>query len=114
MWCSSAGAQTTAYTYDNLDRLTEAKYSTTKVLGTISYTYDEAGNRLSQVQESFLVKPGDLDNDGSITLKDTILGLQILADGQPSEKVDFRADVDGDGKLGLAEVIFSLQNISTH
>ncbi|MFY9587950.1 MAG: RHS repeat-associated core domain-containing protein, partial [Actinomycetota bacterium] len=44
-WASDAGA--TAYTYDNMDRVTEACYTTT-CSDFIRYTYDEVGNRLTQ------------------------------------------------------------------
>ena len=50
---------------------------------------------------------GDLNQDGKVDLKDSILGLK-LATGF-STSVNKLADVDGDQKTGLAESIYALQ-----
>ena len=41
---TDGGAETTSYVYDNLDRLIGVTYATTQ----IAYTYDAAGNRLTE------------------------------------------------------------------
>jgi hypothetical protein len=53
--------------------------------------------------------PGDVDESGSIDLKDTIIVLQLGAGMTPSSMIN--ADVNNDGKLGLEEAIFDLQVI---
>ncbi len=57
--------------------------------------------------------PGDLDGNGQGELADAILGLQVLSGmSPPGLRGDFAvsgADVNGDGKIGIAEVIYILQ-----
>lgn len=55
--------------------------------------------------------PGDSNHDGFVDLTDTVLILQVLGGFTPSQAVFIDADVDGDGKLGIAEVIYSLQRL---
>ena len=54
---------------------------------------------------------GDLDNSKTIDLTDAVLALQIIAGLNP-EGVNLNADVNGDGKIGLAEVLYILQTVS--
>ena len=58
--------------------------------------------------------PGDLDDNGQADLVDAILGLQVMSGMKPSElredSAGSGADVNGDGKIGMAEVIYILQN----
>ncbi|MDP2875740.1 MAG: dockerin type I domain-containing protein, partial [Holophaga sp.] len=55
-------------------------------------------------------KPGDINGDGSITIADAILAMQVLAgmrpEGLPAAAL---SDVNGDGKIGLPEVIYIMQ-----
>ena len=55
--------------------------------------------------------PGDMNNDGTVDLKDAVLGLKLVA-GENQEKVSLDADVNGDEKMGLEEVIYILQAVS--
>jgi hypothetical protein len=57
---------------------------------------------------------GDVNNDCAINLQDVILSLKLLAgmDTFPllqSGRATLDADVNGDGKIGMAEVIFIIQ-----
>lgn len=52
---------------------------------------------------------GDLNFDGSVNLLDVILGLQILTGAESVREVSPAADVNGDGLLGLPEVIHILE-----
>ncbi len=55
--------------------------------------------------------PGDLDCDSDADLADAIIALQILgSDGAPLEFC--LSDIDGDGRVGLAETIHILRGIS--
>ncbi|MGD9972821.1 MAG: PKD domain-containing protein [Desulfatirhabdiaceae bacterium] len=54
---------------------------------------------------------GDMNNDGDVDLNDALLPLQVLAGHGPSG-MSLAADVDGDGKIGMAEVIYVLQHIA--
>ncbi len=53
---------------------------------------------------------GDFNNDGGADLKDIILGLQIIAEIHTQNVL--AADVSGDQRIGLEEVIYLLQNTS--
>ena len=54
--------------------------------------------------------PGDVNEDGAISLADAILALQILAGINTAGQTLLRyADVTGDGKIGMAEAIYILQ-----
>ncbi len=55
--------------------------------------------------------PGDMDDNGTVDLKDAIIALQILTQIIP-DKVCSGGDVNEDGKIGIEEVIFILQEIS--
>jgi alpha-tubulin suppressor-like RCC1 family protein len=65
--------------------------------------------RSSPVQ---IFKPGDLNMDTKIDLKDAILSLQVLADLVPSETVYPVSEVSGDAKIGLEETVYILQMLS--
>jgi Fe-S cluster biogenesis protein NfuA len=65
-------------------------------------------NANTQVTADFSVK-GDVNSDGAVNLTDAILAFQTIAAMTPAQAVNKGADVDGDGKIGLAEVIYILQ-----
>ena len=58
------------------------------------------------------VMPGDVNNDENIDLSDLILVLQILSGLEPSTSIYVDAGLDGNGRIGLKEAIFILQDIS--
>lgn len=53
---------------------------------------------------------GDINGDGIADLKDVIVALQIVT-GQSSAEIFQEADVDGDGRIGLAEAIMILHRL---
>jgi len=54
---------------------------------------------------------GDINHSGTIDLRDAILVLKVVVGMDPSE-IFSDADINGDGKIGLAEVIHILQAVS--
>ncbi len=52
---------------------------------------------------------GDINRDGSVSLADAIMALQLLSGLKPTVPVYPYADVNNDGKIGLPEAIFILQ-----
>jgi photosystem II stability/assembly factor-like uncharacterized protein len=58
---------------------------------------------------AYLVAPGDVDLSGSVNLTDVSIVLGIITRSPVNEPVHTAADANGDGKLGLAEIIYSLQ-----
>ncbi len=57
------------------------------------------------------VIPGDTDGNGLIDLEDAVLALQVCAKLQPSSAIYTEADVSGDGKIGLEEVLYILHKV---
>ncbi len=55
------------------------------------------------------ILPGDIDNNGLVELTDAVLALRELTEGGHNSPVNLAADVNGDGRIGLAEVSFILQ-----
>ena len=63
------------------------------------------------ITANFILK-GDINNDGSVTLTDAILALQVVSGVTPATPLSKWGDVNGDGKIGLAEVIYILQKVA--
>lgn len=105
----SVFAYETTYTYDKLRRLTSASHNDGAGGIVVTYQYDTVGNRLSIITR-MMVK-GDLDGDGTITVADAIVALQIISGITPSLSVIKGAEVNSDGKIGLPEAIYSLQKV---
>ena len=59
----------------------------------------------ASVSLTITVMPGDINYDGGVDLKDAIIGLQILAGILPMELTSPAADVNGDGRIGLEDVV---------
>ena len=55
--------------------------------------------------------PGDFNDDGEVDLADAILALKVTAK-IPSTTVSDEAEVSGDQKIGIEEVIYVLQKVS--
>ena len=53
---------------------------------------------------------GDLDSSGRVDLADAILGAKTMVNA--NLKVFASGDVNGDGKIGIAEMIYVLQRVS--
>jgi hypothetical protein len=56
-------------------------------------------------------RKGDINGDGIVSLEDAILGLRITMGSGSGQTISKYADVNGDGKLGLPEVLYVLQRI---
>ena len=55
---------------------------------------------------------GDLNNDREINLIDAILGLQLIAGITLTTNNVSQTDVNIDGRIGMADVVYILQKIS--
>jgi hypothetical protein len=80
---------------------------------------DYAGNSALQAAWWFRVisrLKGDVNNDAKVDLADAILVIQVLSGKNPAGiRADYAAsgaDVNGDGRIGLAEVQFSQQRVA--
>lgn len=59
--------------------------------------------------------PGDLTGNKNVELDDAILGLQVLSGLNPYISAVYLpvcTDVNSDGRIGLAEVVYILQKVS--
>lgn len=72
---------------------------------------DLAGNMEETVHSATyrIVQPGDLNLSSDVDIADAILAVQLLSGMTPAGTVSKHADADGDGKIGLPEVIYILQ-----
>ncbi len=52
---------------------------------------------------------GDVNYDGQVDLTDAVLALQVIAGILPAQTIYKEADVNSDGKIGHAEVLYILQ-----
>jgi len=73
--------------------------------------YPESKTRVVVMIGKMTVELGDINGDGSIDLEDVIIGLQVLADHDPTE-ITTASDVNDDDKIGLEEVVFDLVELS--
>lgn len=85
------------YQYDPAGRLTSVTYDDGS---SITYHYDNAGNLLQQ--DIFI----------EMSLADMILVLQVMSGVEPSPSIFKEADVNGDNKIGLEEVLYILQKVA--
>jgi len=63
-----------------------------------------------------VVIKGDINNDGDVNLEDAITALRVISTdsttGIPPDYVTSDADMNGDSKIGMEEVIYILQKVS--
>jgi len=99
------------------------KTSVYSSIGPISGTIPEWGGReymplglftASQISVTMTPKlPGDMNNDGVLSLDDAILGLQVVSGLAPAGiRSDAGGDVNGDNKIGLEEAIYIIQKMA--
>ena len=56
-----------------------------------------------------VILAGDINNDQVVNLADAILAIKVVAGQVVNSQVYRDADVNGDGKIGMAEAIYILQ-----
>jgi len=67
------------------------------------------GELLSNVATLNIVRPGDVNDDGSIDMEDSLTTLKICTEKNSIESTESKSDMDGNGKIGLPEGIYALQ-----
>jgi hypothetical protein len=55
---------------------------------------------------------GDINDDGFVNLTDAVLALQITVGMEPGQIIYEAADINGDGKIGMGEIIYILQKVA--
>ena len=79
------------------------------------FARDAAGNIESVKTEIYsfdTTKPGDLDGSGQVDIADAIIALQVTARRPLEITLHLENDVNDDGKIGMADVIYILQRIA--
>ena len=106
----ASAQQSTKYTYDNLNRLTQVEYANGTI---VRYLYDELGNRTAKyVLDRAHVKKGDVNGDGEVGNADIVAVVNIMAGITKDESTVGRADVNGDGEVDIADIV-TIINIMT-
>jgi hypothetical protein len=59
-----------------------------------------------------LVSKGDLNNNGVVDLEDAILASKVIGATGSVEQIEMKAEVNGDGKIGIEELIYILGVVS--
>jgi len=77
-------------------------------------TFDECDSCLYSIGDITLEALGDLNADAKCDLADTILSIRALTENDTTDLIrpDYGAsgvDISGDGRIGLAEVVYSMQ-----
>lgn len=80
-----------------------------QIAGAGTYQGNERGYMLDSLNLNIT---GDFTNDGSVNLEDAISGLRLLTSSTTS-KLNLYADINNDHRLGLQELIYILNIIST-
>lgn len=95
-----------------------AMHNTADKIGTDSYDssgwnkyYGYGRVNAYRAVASVCTLPGDVDLDGDIDLGDVIGSLQLMA-GSGAGSVDKSADVNGDGMIGMEEVLYDLDKVA--
>ena len=68
---------------------------------------------LDELNITFLPVKGDINRDGSVTIEDALLALQILGGIHPAN-IDLTADVNDDNIIGMGEVLYILHTLGSH
>ena len=75
---------------------------------------DSNWGTLIWVQDTWYIdtKLGDINSDGTVDLKDTIFILKIITRIDTTEEINLGGDVNEDEKIGIEELIYTIQVIS--
>jgi len=79
------------------------------------FAVDAAGNVESLKQEQYVIDRvlmGDVNHDGVVDNKDAILALKVLSGIDPVTAIYKEADINGDRKIALDEVLYILQTVA--
>ena len=77
---------------------------------------DNAGNAATDtrtiVYDIAPTPKGDINGNSVVDIADAVMALQIVSRVTPAQPINKNADVDGDAKIGLQEVIYILQKVA--
>lgn len=90
---------TTKYEYDAVNRLTKVVYGNGV---TVTYTYDELGNRTGKKVVGKQQNTGDVNTDGVVDVADIASVISVMAGDADIPRA--KADVNGDGVVDVADI----------
>ena len=64
------------------------------------------------VYVSNVIITGDMNDSGTVDLQDVIMALQVLCGDTPPSPIYPEAEANGDGRIGLQEVLYVLKKLS--
>ncbi|MCP4347866.1 MAG: hypothetical protein GY795_20375 [Desulfobacterales bacterium] len=67
---------------------------------------------MSGICDPDAVTAGDINADNTVSMADVILVLQINAGMNQPWPVNLRAEINGNGKIGMEEAVYGLQVIA--
>jgi len=70
----------------------------------------DAETKSDYIKVSYI--PGDINDDGYVDLGDAVLALQVMSGTTSAGAVYKEADVNGDNKIGLEEVLYVMQKVT--
>jgi hypothetical protein len=80
---------------------------------TDTVTITEAETINKNIAMNLIVLKGDVNHDHRVNLIDAILASRVLSCLDTSgETISLLGDVNGDGKIGMAEVLYILQTVA--
>jgi hypothetical protein len=97
--------------YDNFGHSVAASGSTV-VVGAITDDFSDYTDVGSTYLFSFHDPAGDLDQNGVVDLHDAVYALQFLSGITPSATVSNDADINGDERIGLADLLYILRKLA--
>lgn len=90
---------TTKYEYDAVNRLAKVVYGNGV---TVTYTYDELGNRTGKKVVGKQQNTGDVNTDGVVDVADIASVISVMAGD--ADIPHAKADVNGDGVVDVADI----------
>lgn len=102
--------RTIKYEYDTMNRLTKVTYADGS---TVSYTYDQLGNRLSK--SVFVKLAGDVTGSGDVDVQDATIVVNYILGTENDDDYDYSlADMNNDGEIDVFDVTAIINVILSH
>ncbi|MCK4827388.1 hypothetical protein KA005_67275, partial [bacterium] len=110
---NSGANQTFTITPNTGYSVSEVQVDGSPIQAVASYTFTNVtSNHTIAVSFKPAVIAGDINNNGNLDLQDSILALQVVAGIPLALSIHKNTDVNGNQRIGLAEVIYIMQRVA--